>query len=840
MKKVPGSGAYGAKIMLVGEAPGVEEEAKGLPFVGASGHELTRMLGEAGISRDDCYITNVCKYRPPYNDIEQWIAKSRKQATPQHVQVRGKMVLPQVAEGIRELKEEIAHVRPNLIVAFGGSALWALTGEEGILKWRGSLLYEDLTTHRCKLVPTVHPAAITREWPLRAPAMADLRRAAHYTAGQPYPVPGWRFITRPSFPVCQSTLQTLLDRLDGGESLDLSTDIETRLGHIACIGIAWSLTDAICIPLMVRGRASGYWSEIEETRISYLLHRLLRHARARVIGQNFLYDAQYFWRWLKMVPMVEMDTMIAQHAIFSELPKSLAFLASLYCKYYVFWKDEGKTWQEAGDEDQLWTYNCRDCVYTLEVYYALCNITERMHANKIQTAQQTMFWPVLEAMKLGVKIDQKVRADLKKEVSAEIAKRKDFLAKILGHPINPNSPKQMQALFYEDLKLPVQMTRAHKGKMGHATLNDDALQTLARKEPLVKPIINAISDIRTLNIFLSTFIEAPLDWDGRMRCSYNVGGSASGKSAPKTYRLSSSTNAFGGGANLQTIPSAKSKSSGKFEKRGGIAGLGDPYHLPDLRRMFIPDEGKTFFNGDLDRADLQVVAWEAEDEDLKAILRLGADMHLANAYVLAGREPPPYEDLVERHKRSEPCTCPRTCYWEYRSPLAHAREFAKVFCHATNYVGSPRTIASHVGRTVREVDSAQRLWFGAHPGIKRWHNRVLDQITRKRYVENRFGYRWYIFDRLDNILPEAVAWIPQSTVSLVINRIWSDFFFHLFPRDVWTLLQVHDSLAGQFPTGDKAGVLQEMARLSRVVVPYEDPLEIPFNITTSEVSWGDC
>lgn len=259
-----------------------------------------------------------------------------------------------------------------------------------------------------------------------------------------------------------------------------------------------------------------------------------------------------------------------------------------------------------------------------------------------------------------------------------------------------------------------------------------------------------------------------------------------------------------------------------------MALLGDPYALPNMRAMFGPDAGYTFFDQDLDRADLQVVVWEADDAELKAALRMGADIHLLNAFVLEGKEPPSLEELVETHPK----------YGDHRGPKKHAREFAKVFCHATNYVGSARTIAGHLGRTVHEVDRAQRIWFGAHPGVKRWHERTLEQITKRRFVENSFGYRWYIFDRIDSILPEAVAWLPQSTVSIVINRIWNNIYLHV--PEVQVLLQVHDSLAGQFPTHRKEHCLAEMRKWSQIVVPYEDPLIIPTGINTSEISWGDC
>ena len=151
-----------------------------------------------------------------------------------------------------------------------------------------------------------------------------------------------------------------------------------------------------------------------------------------------------------------------------------------------------------------------------------------------------------------------------------------------------------------------------------------------------------------------------------MRCSYNIGGSASGKSAPKTYRLSSSKNAFDSGTNLQNISSEKSKSVGKAAARGNMAILGDPYSLPNVRSLFGPDPGNTFFDMDLDRADLQVVVWEADDAMLKAALRQGVDIHLLNAFVIEGKEPPPLDELVPTHAR----------YPDHLGPRKHIREFA--------------------------------------------------------------------------------------------------------------------------------------------------------------------
>ena len=133
----------------------------------------------------------------------------------------------------------------------------------------------------------------------------------------------------------------------------------------------------------------------------------------------------------------------------------------------------------------------------------------------------------------------------------------------------------------------------------------------------------------------------------------------------------------------------------------------------------------------------------------------------------------------------------------------------------------------------------QRRWFAAHPGIVAWHRRVEEQLRTHRFVQNRFGFRRYYFDRTEGLLPEALAWIPQSTVAIYINHVWRRLYDNR--KEVQVLLQVHDSLAGQFPSYKREWCIRAIREEgAAVAVPYERPLVIPLSIKTSPVSWGDC
>jgi uracil-DNA glycosylase family 4 len=796
--------------MLVGEAPGETEMRRREPFVGASGQLLNDMLHEAGLMRSECFLTNVCRLQPPGNDIELWIPKVKKNITQDMVPLRDKMVKPIVRQGWELLCREIDMVKPNVIVAFGNVSMWALTGKWGIKSWRGSLLSaEGLSSLLSpKVVPIYHPAYIMRDWSAKAISVQDLRRAKAEIATEAITGSEYAFILRPSYSAVFSYLESCLEKLEQAPTV-ISCDIETRSGHIACVGIALDKLSALCIPFMCVERPQGYWLPEEEVAVVKQLRAVLTHPNALVVGQNFIYDTQYFWRHWRFVPRFKRDTMLGHHSCFTTLPKGLDYLSSMYCEKHVYWKAEGKNWDRKTGEDQLWAYNCKDCVITFECDESIQATVDRLSLREQSDFQQEMFWPVLQAMIRGVRVDESQRAEFALVLQDEISKREEWFIRILGHPLNPRSPLQMKNLFYGDLQQREIYSRK-KGSAGNLTLDDEALQKIASREPLLRPIIRRIHEYRSLGVFLSTFVGAKLDRDQRLRCSYNIAGTS-------TLRLSSSKNAFDSGLNLQNIPA------------GGDASEDvDALQLPNVKTLFIPDAGYDFFDCDLDRADLQVVAWEAEDEDLKAALRAKVDIHLHSARAVYNL-PMNDDELLETHPN----------FRELKAKYAIQRQNCKSIVHATNYVGSARTVAAACGLPYHEVDRFQRRWFDIHPGIKKWHERVEAQLKTKKYVHNRFGFRRYSFDRIDAELPEAIAWIPQSTVGHFINRIWLEVYYRL--PEVQVLLQVHDSLAGQFPSRIASLCRTQILDIaSHVVVPYDDPLTIPLSIKTSAKSWGDC
>lgn len=150
-KKVPGQGDLQAKLMLVGEGPGQEEDRQGLAFVGPAGQLLTRMLAAIGLSRDDVYIANVVKCRPPNNRVP----------------------MPEEAACcLPFLRNQYTLLQPRVLVILGTTALKAMVDPgAGITASRGRWVFRK----GLWMLPTYHPAALLRDPAKKVEAWADMK-----------------------------------------------------------------------------------------------------------------------------------------------------------------------------------------------------------------------------------------------------------------------------------------------------------------------------------------------------------------------------------------------------------------------------------------------------------------------------------------------------------------------------------------------------------------------------------------------------------------------------------------------------------------------------------------
>lgn len=570
------SGNRSAEFFVVGESWGFEEAAEQKPFVGNSGHELKRMLLEAGITEAQCFFTNVVASRPDGNEMWRFFFEASSGPAPP---LRGLHPMPIIEEGLRALYQQLEAVKPKVIIALGNYALWALTNctswsttadsegrrcPSGIMQWRGSLWYADAAPGRLStvpLVPAIHPSAILRAWYNRAVTVHDFRERAK-TQG----LSGdWRAKTAPvvwappPFAQALGKLESWRAQCDR-EPLRLMNDIETARGLMTCIGFADSPHFAMVLPFIKVKPGQpfeSYYEPREEFLLSCAIRSLLSHPNCFVEGQNYLYDTQYILRFLAILPNHKFDSMLAHHLLFPGTPKGLDYLSSLYCHYHWYWKEDHKEWDMRGTIEALLQYNAVDCTRNFEVNTELQRLIPQMGQSEQWAEEMEKNALALEMMIRGVKIDTGRRAQLSLELQIAADDMANWFEGLLPQAVvSPQidmrkkgarpwwqSVHQQKRFFSEDLGLRLPKNR----KTDRDTMGHEALQTLKERHPEFTKVFDALTDFRSIRVFHNTFVKAELGSDSRMRCMFNTAGT-------ETFRWSSSEDAFGSGTNLQNIP----------------------------------------------------------------------------------------------------------------------------------------------------------------------------------------------------------------------------------------------------------------------------------------------
>jgi len=344
------------KIAFVAEAFGEQEEALGRGMVGPTGIELLKLCHEAEIieltseawsffsefwnTRDGTYVdmvwnmypelyrTNVINQRPPGNKLPAFCGGKKEGIAGFPAIVKGKYLLQRFRPELERLAEELDALNPNLVVALGNTAMWALLGQTAISKHRGTTSLSTHTIAGFKVLPTYHPAAIFQQYKIRPIVVIDLMKAKREAE---YPE-----IRRPMREIwidpTLEDLETFYDRYINGASL-LSIDIETSGKLITSIAFSTSISSALVIPFFdARKKGRSYWpSTAAEVTAKRFVKRVLESHLPRKLFQNGMYDVAFLWRadGIRTMGFTE-DTMLLSHALQPESLKSLGFLGACF------------------------------------------------------------------------------------------------------------------------------------------------------------------------------------------------------------------------------------------------------------------------------------------------------------------------------------------------------------------------------------------------------------------------------------------------------------------------------------------------------------------------------
>lgn len=367
--------AMKVKIVFVGEAYGEHEENFGAAMVGPTGIELFRLMEEAGLiqlteyhielikgfwnHREPYYVdllwkefpqfhrTNVVNQRPPNNRLEHFCGGKAEgipgfpaTITTAKVKGAGRYLLKEFKPELDRLADELDDLNPNLVVALGNTATWALLGQTAISKHRGTTTLSTHTIRGFKVLPTYHPAAIFQNPKYRPIVCIDLMKAVREAEFPEIRRPAREIWVEPTL----QDLENFYDRYICGCPI-LSVDIETSGKLITTIGFAPSPNIALVIPFFdPRAKNRSFWeTATDECAAKLFVRRILEDKTIRKLFQNGLYDIAFLLRSDGIgVLGAEEDTMLLHHALQPESLKGLGFLGSVYT-------DEG-SWKQMREE----------------------------------------------------------------------------------------------------------------------------------------------------------------------------------------------------------------------------------------------------------------------------------------------------------------------------------------------------------------------------------------------------------------------------------------------------------------------------------------------------------
>lgn len=354
-------------ILLLGEAQGENEAKINRGFVGHTGAELLKMLDDAKVitlsATDHDYIrkyyrtqdpwlldavwemhphvirTNVFQQHPPANRLEHFCGPKAEGIPYFPALIKSGYVRKEYQHELDRLGDEILAHDPNLIVAMGNTALWALAGRTGVTKLRGTTCTSTHIVSGYKLLCCYHPSAVCRQWELRPTTVIDLGKIHYENAFPEVRRPKVEIWIEPDI----AYIRTFIRRFIRGCKI-LSVDIETSGTAITCIGFAPRRDLAIVIPFTdTRNKSGSYWpTKILERRCWELVRQVLEDPEIPKLFQNGLYDIAFIWRSVGVqVRGALHDTMLLHHALQPEALKGLGYLGSIYTDHGP-WKSEHK------------------------------------------------------------------------------------------------------------------------------------------------------------------------------------------------------------------------------------------------------------------------------------------------------------------------------------------------------------------------------------------------------------------------------------------------------------------------------------------------------------------
>ncbi len=523
---------------------------------------------------------------------------------------------------------------------------------------------------------------------------------------------------------------------------------------------------------------AGAPQQLSEKMVLGSLKSLLEDPAIAKLGQNLKYDAHVLTNHGIHMRGISNDTLLEAFVLDSSKRHDMDSLASRFLNHNTIHFEDiaGKGVKQLSfnqiELQQAGPYAAEDADITLRLHQA---IYPQLAANdrllKVYEEIELPLVPIIQQIERnGVKVDANMLATQSLQLSQRMTEIEQQSYEVAGEEFNLASPKQIQAIFFEKLALPV----IRKTPKGQPSTAEDVLQELAQDYELPRLILEhrGLSKLRsTYTDKLPKMIDAHT---GRVHTSYHQCGAATG-------RMSSSD------PNLQNIP-VRSEEGRR------------------IRKAFIADKGNCILAADYSQIELRIMAHLSGDESLLQAFRLGEDIHKATAAEVF--------DVSLDEVGSE------------------QRRAAKAINFGLIYGMSAFGLAKQLNVSRYQAQDYIDLYFERYPGVKTYMDTTREQAHDTGYVETLFGRRLYLPEinsrnaqRRQYSERTAINAPMQGTAADIIKRAMISVHNKLHTSEITALMimQVHDELVFEVAENQ----LQDLSKLLHCEMESAADLNVP-------------
>lgn len=512
--------------------------------------------------------------------------------------------------------------------------------------------------------------------------------------------------------------------------------------------------------------------------------------------QNGQYDISYFMRFGAPLRAYLWDTMNFMHCMYSELPKTLAFMSGLFLSNFKYWKEERIS-------GSLYEYNAKDTHNTLWLF-----IAQIYHANTVAKwafnnykIEFPLVFPCITVGLEGIAVDEERRLALREKEVEKMDSALSLLHTWIGEKWNPSSPDQTLRLM--------------KGLGYKKALASDAktMQAFAESHPLLGMLRDQIVKYRKARKAIGQYYDMEL-MHGRLLYQQDPAGTETGRMASKASN-------FWVGTQIQNIPAY-------------------------CKGMFIADDGYLFAEVDNSQSESRCTAYISQDINLINTVENSPDFHCTNASLFFGM---PFSELFANGKvlRKDIRTVAKRinhgANYNMGAQVLWETMGTRECLTAGRLLGLPSTWS-----VLKICEYLLSCFNRAYPDIKgRWYGEVIREVETTGKLVGPTGWVRRTFlhpSKSKPALNACVAHPPQSLSVMLVNQafyeVWKMQFFGKYAGLFRIKAQIHDSIFFQYKEGHE-DIVDEVSRImySKNCILHGRTMNIPNDPKSGGKYWGD-